>query len=163
MPLWLRSVIATVILPGTAAVLVPWWIVSDPPRLPIAIGETRVLGILPLAAGVLIYLATTYQFAAYGRGTPAPWDAPRRLVRSGLHAWVRNPMYIGVLLVIVGEAIIWQSGDLLVYAALLWTAFHVRVLLFEEPTLRRTFGSDFDAYVATVPRWFPRRRRTVVT
>jgi protein-S-isoprenylcysteine O-methyltransferase Ste14 len=141
MPLWLRSAGFTVFVPGVVAGLLPWWIANGSERLAFDIGPLRWIGLLPLAAGILVYLATTWQFGVVGRGTPAPWDAPRKLVRSGLHARVRNPMYLGVLLCIAGEALIWQAGELFIYLAVAWLAFHLRVLWFEEPVLRRSFGA----------------------
>jgi len=156
MPLWLRSAIFTVFVPGSIAGMVPWWIATATLRMPVDVGPLRWLGLVPLIAGILIYLVTTWQFGAVGRGTPAPWDAPRQLVRTGLHARVRNPMYIGVLLCILGEALLWQAGGVLAYMAAIWLAFHLRVLLYEEPVLRRTFGVVFEKYAAEVPRWWPR-------
>jgi len=159
MPLWLRSAIFTVTVPGLVAGGVPWWIARDAGRLAFDVGRLRWLGLLPLAAGIAVYFATTLRFGTAGHGTPAPWDAPRKLVRSGLHARVRNPMYIGVLLCILGEAVLWQSGELGIYLAVVWLAFHLRVLVYEEPVLRRSFGAEFEEYAARVPRWWPRARR----
>jgi protein-S-isoprenylcysteine O-methyltransferase Ste14 len=158
MPLWLRTAICTVFVPGLIAGLGPWWIAHGTLRMPFDIGPLRWLGILPLLAGILVYLATAWQFGTVGHGTPAPWDAPRELVRSGLHAIVRNPMYVGVLLCIVGVAVLWQAAGLFAWAAIVGLAFHLRVLLYEEPVLRRTFGSAFEEYARRVPRWLPRLR-----
>jgi protein-S-isoprenylcysteine O-methyltransferase Ste14 len=158
LPLWLRSAIFTVFVPGVVAGLVPWWIANGTTSLSFDAGPFRWLGLVPLLAGVLVYLATAWQFGAVGRGTPAPWDAPRELVRSGLHNRVRNPMYIGVLLCLLGLGLLWQAAALFGYLALVWLAFHLRVLLYEEPVLRRTFGTAFEQYAARVPRWWPRLR-----
>lgn len=157
MPLWLRSALFTVCVPGTVAGFVPCALATSSWRIPLDLGALRWLGAVPLALGILVYVATAWQFVVEGRGTPGPWDPPEELVRSGLHAWVRNPMYIGVLLVILGEALLWQSGALVAYFIAIWTVFHLRVLWYEEPTLQRSFGAAFDAYRARVPRWIPRR------
>jgi protein-S-isoprenylcysteine O-methyltransferase Ste14 len=155
--LWVRSLVATVILPGSVAGLIPYWLLSDAFSDRVELGVIRWLGLLPFVAGLVVYAMTTWAFGAIGRGTPAPWDPPRTLVRTRLHAWVRNPMYIGVLLVIVGEAIVWQAPALLYYAALVAVLFHIRVITYEEPVLRRAFGPAFEAYCAQVSRWRPRR------
>ncbi len=157
MPLWFRSLVFTLVFPGTVAGLVPYLLGAGAHSLPLSLGPTRWLGLLILGLGVITYAATTWQFGTVGRGTPAPWDAPRELVHSGLHAWVRNPMYLGVLLCILGEATLWQAGVLFLYAIIVWGVFHLRVVTYEEPVLRRTFGDAFDSYAARVPRWLPRR------
>jgi len=157
MPLWFRSAIFTLFFPGSVAGLVPYLLATGSHRLTLSLGPIRWLGLPIFALGLMVYLSTTWHFGTVGRGTPAPWDAPRELVRTGLHAWVRNPMYLGVLLCILGEAMLWQSGMLFVYTIIVWGVFHLRVLTYEEPVLRRTFGAGFDAYVERVPRWVPRR------
>ena len=159
-PIWLRSVIFTLLLPGLIAGYAPYWLVTGSTPMPLDLGVFRWLGLLPLGLGLVMYLNTTWHFGAEGRGTPAPWDPPRQLVTSALHAWVRNPMYLGVLSCILGEAFLWQAGVLFVYCPLIWLLFHVRVLVYEEPVLKREFGAAFDAYVARVPRWVPRRPAT---
>jgi protein-S-isoprenylcysteine O-methyltransferase Ste14 len=114
-------------------------------------------GILLVATGLVIYLHTAFWgFALRGRGTPAPIAPTRNLVVSGLHRYVRNPMYIGVLLIVVGQASLFRSIPLFLYAAFLWLAFHAFVLLYEEPTLHQQFGSEYDAYKQRVPRWLPK-------
>jgi protein-S-isoprenylcysteine O-methyltransferase Ste14 len=160
LPIWLRSAIFTLVFPGTVAGVVPYILVTGSHRLPLQLGPVRWLGLVPFGLGLVTYAATTWQFGSVGRGTPAPWDAPRELVRSGLHAWVRNPMYLGVLLCILGEGMLWQAGILLPYGVVVWLVFHLRVLTYEEPVLCHTFGATFEAYQARVPRWLPRRPRT---
>jgi protein-S-isoprenylcysteine O-methyltransferase Ste14 len=155
-PLWLRSLLFTVIVPGSVAGYIPWALVSGANRFPLHLGPARMWGLLPLGLGICVYVATTWQFGSAGRGTPAPWDPPRELVRSGLHARVRNPMYLGVLSCLLGEALLRDAGILLGYLVLVWVAFHVRVVIVEEPGLRRAFGPTFDTYVSRVPRWIPR-------
>src|SRR6266566_1437628 len=95
-------------------------------------------------------------FTFIGKGTPAPIDAPVFLVREGPYQWVRNPMYLGVLSVVIGEAILFHSLLLVGYALLAWVVVHLFVIFYEEPTLRRQFGESYAAYLRTVPRWLPR-------
>jgi protein-S-isoprenylcysteine O-methyltransferase Ste14 len=92
-------------------------------------------------------------FYVAGRGTLAPWAPPRALVVTGLYRFSRNPMYVGVLLILCGWAAGFRSWPLAAYAATIATAFHLRVLLYEEPTLARLFGKDWDHYTRQVPRW----------
>ncbi|MDX1649137.1 MAG: isoprenylcysteine carboxylmethyltransferase family protein [Myxococcota bacterium] len=154
--LLLRNLAFTLLVPGTVAVAVPLWLAGD--REP-ATGVRLVLAGALLALGAGLYAWTVYDFAAWGRGTPAPVDAPRRLVVRGPYRWTRNPMYLGVLGVILGEALLLGAWSLLLYAAGVATAFHLFVVLYEEPHLRRTFGARYEAYRARVPRWLPRAGR----
>ncbi len=101
----------------------------------------------------LWYVST---FAFVGRGTPAPFAPPRRLVTRGPYRFVRNPMYIGVRLILVGAAIFYKSLPLLGYAVLFFLATHLFVVWYEEPTLRRTFGHEYEVYSRRVRRWWPR-------
>ena len=94
-------------------------------------------------------------FAVIGRGTPAPFDPPRRLVVRGPYRYVRNPMYLGAGLALAGAALFYQSGALLGYASGFLVLMHLFVLLYEEPTLGRTFGQDYETYRQQVRRWWP--------
>ena len=156
-PLWLRWAAFTALFPGTIAGYLPFSLAGATARWPDSLTSPRWLGVVPLLLGVAIYLSTSWHFGAKGAGTPAPYDAPRELVVSGLHRLSRNPMYLGVISCILGEAILWRSRPVLLYLPVVWLAFHLRVLIYEEPTLRKLFGVRFDAYVATVPRWFGQR------
>jgi protein-S-isoprenylcysteine O-methyltransferase Ste14 len=100
--------------------------------------------------------ACVHRFAVQGRGTLAPWDPPERLVVQGLYRWVRNPMYVGVLLVLAGWAICFRSTTLATYALIVGVGFHLRVVLVEEVRLREQFGRAFRDYCERVPRWVPR-------
>lgn len=102
--------------------------------------------------------ACVWDFARFGRGTPAPVDAPKRLVVRGLYRRVRNPMYLGVLLVVVGWALRLASQGLALYALGLGALFHLFVVCYEEPALRRSFGPAYEEYAARVGRWWPRAR-----
>ncbi len=158
--LLLKNLLFTVLVPGTVAVTVPWMIGSAGADAPGSNSAAhRCLSLVPLAAGSCIYLWCLWDFATFGRGTPAPIDAPIRLVVRGLYHHVRNPMYVGVLLVILGWALYFSSPRLLLYAAVIGSAFHLFVVAYEEPALRRTFGADYERYCARVRRWVPRLRR----
>lgn len=153
MGLLLRNLLFTLLVPGTVAVAVPLLLAGDRPR---ASGGLLALACVLLGAGAAVYAWTVWDFAAYGRGTPAPIDAPRRLVVRGLYRWTRNPMYVGVLCVILGQALLFRAWALVLYAAGVALAFHLFVRLYEEPHLRRSFGEAYETYRARVPRWLPR-------
>ena len=124
-------------------------------RGPAAIGVPQVAGMVIGAAGAVVALWCIFFFAAIGKGTPAPFDPPRRLVIQGPYRFVRNPMYIGAGLTLAGTALFYLWWPLLAYASLLFLMTHLFVLLYEEPTLRRTFGHDYAAYCRRVRRWWP--------
>ena len=147
--LFFRAVLSLLILPGTFAGLIPAWIVStDRWR-----GEGHGIGIVPLAAGAAVLLWCVRDFYAAGKGTLAPWDPPKHLVVVGLYRFTRNPMYVGILLLLAGWSL-WAGSPLLAgYAVGLGIAFHLRVVLYEEPTLSRQFGEEWRRYAAAVPRW----------
>lgn len=156
MILWLKNVLFTIIVPGTVAVYLPLLLVRGRP-----VGSTgaALLGFGLVAAGVAIYIWCVWDFASFGRGTPAPIDAPKNLVVRGLYRYTRNPMYLGVLTVILGWSIVFQSLTLVLYAVVVWAFFQAFILLYEEPHLRRVFGAEYDAYRRQVSRWFPIGRR----
>ena len=121
-------------------------------------GWTRVLGVALMAAGGTLAFACVATFVARGEGTPAPFDPPRKFVAAGPYKFVRNPMYVGVLAMVLGEAALYRAGVLLGYAGALLLTFHLFVVTYEEPTLRRKFGASHERYCASVPRWLPRLR-----
>jgi protein-S-isoprenylcysteine O-methyltransferase Ste14 len=109
-----------------------------------------------LLLGVVIYLWCAWDFAVKGLGTPAPIDAPKNLVGNGLYRFVRNPMYLGVACLIISQAIEWASVPILVYLAFVIACFHLFIVLYEEPHLRRVFGEQYEDYCRNVRRWIPR-------
>jgi protein-S-isoprenylcysteine O-methyltransferase Ste14 len=153
----LGSAVFLVIAPGTLAGWVPWrisgWQVGAP-----WFGWTgmRVIGLLLILAGLPGLLDSFARFALQGLGTPAPVAPPRHLVVKGLYRHVRNPMYVAVVSLIVGQGFLLGNVRLLEYAAAVWVAFHLFVLAYEEPALRQTFGAEYEAFCAHVPRWLPR-------
>lgn len=151
----LRTLLFTVLVPGTVIGWAPYFWIAGPARFaahwPPSAAEVPAVALV--AFGALIYLFCAWRFATDGSGTPDPLAPPRKLVTGGLYRWTRNPMYVGVPLALIGEAWWLGSPGMAVYAAIVAVAFHLRVVMYEEPTLRRLFGSDFDAYCARVRRW----------
>jgi protein-S-isoprenylcysteine O-methyltransferase Ste14 len=153
----LRTLIFTIVAPGTMTVLIPYLILrSGEEPFPVTLGIFHWLGVPVMLIGAAIYLWTAGAFTWIGGGTPLPTDAPKVLVVRGLYRYVRNPMYIGVLSVIVGEAVYFSSPRLLIWAAIFWLIVHVFVIVYEEPHLRKTFGASYEEFLRTVPRWIPK-------
>ena len=156
MSLLIRNFLFTVVVPGLGAVWIPWWLLSRSGVIsePVAWQAVALIGI-----GAALYFWCLSVFAIVGRGTPGPWDAPRRFVTVGPYRWVRNPIYIAALLVVVGEAWLFRSLPLLLYAGAMAIFVHLFVVGYEEPTLRRSLGETYAEYLRTVPRWIPRPPR----
>lgn len=146
--LLVRAVLAFIALPGTVAFLVPLLLAPRPVRF------VNPPGFVPLVAGIFLLLWCVFDFYRLGRGTLAPWSPPRELVVTGLYRYSRNPMYVAVLLILCGWAAGFSSSGLAVYALAVAVAFHLRVLLHEEPWLAREHGEKWTQYRARVPRWF---------
>jgi len=153
----LKTLIFTILVPGAITVVLPHALLSSDMQIDLNLpaGAWR-LGVLPMGVGVCIYLWCAADFVAAGRGTPNPADPPQLLVSRGLYRWTRNPMYVGVTLIVLGEGVVFDSLTLVLYAALLWCLFHLRVISYEERQLRRKFGASYEAYCQAVPRWIPR-------
>ena len=149
-----RTAVFTVLVPGVVAGYLPLVVIGRDGQRP---GGWSYIGVVPVAIGLLIYAWTAFDFAWTGRGTPAPIDPPRRLVVRGLYRYVRNPMYVGVLLVIMGEGLMRRSWQTIEYAFAVAFMFGALVLGLEEPLLRSQFGTAYSNYCAEVPRWLPRR------
>lgn len=153
--LLLKNLLFTLVIPATAAVYVPLLIASSRSA---STGMPAVIGVSVLVLGAAIYAWCVWDFATFGRGTPAPIDAPKRLVVRGLYRHTRNPMYVGVLSVTLGWAVFFQSLAIVLYAVALWIGFHVFVVLYEEPHLLSVFGKEYQDYCSDVGRWVPRLR-----
>ncbi|RIH87255.1 methyltransferase family protein [Calidithermus roseus] len=154
---WLKALLFTLVAPVTVVLWVPLWLLGwSYPRPALLL---QWLGLLPIALGAAVYLWCVWNFAARGQGTPAPIDPPKTLVVQGLYRWVRNPMYMGIGLVLMGETLLFGSGSLLLYTLLVLLTCHLFVILYEEPTLRRRFGQAYEDYCRTVPRWVPRFKK----
>jgi protein-S-isoprenylcysteine O-methyltransferase Ste14 len=155
----LGTLVFLIAVPGTVAGVLPWWITRWHPAwdslwsLPLLIA-----GALLILAGLAVLLESFARFAIQGLGTPAPVYPTRRLVVDGWYRHVRNPMYVAVVALILGQALVLGRPWLLAYGAAVWLACHTFVVAYEEPTLRRTFGPAYDEFRAHVPRWLPRLR-----
>jgi protein-S-isoprenylcysteine O-methyltransferase Ste14 len=143
--------------PGVVTGLVPWWITGwDAAGGPWWLLPLRIVGGLLVAAGVAALLHAFGRFVVEGRGTPAPVAPTAELVVGGLYKYLRNPMYVAVLMLIVGQSLLLARPVLLAYAAAVALAVVSFVKAYEEPTLRRQFGAAYVAYQAEVPGWWPR-------
>jgi protein-S-isoprenylcysteine O-methyltransferase Ste14 len=156
MLLILKNLLFTLVVPGTIGVYVPLLLVQS--RAP-ASGVMFYLALALLATGGVLYAWCVWDFAVFGRGTPAPIDAPKRLVVRGLYRHSRNPIYVGVLTALAGWAVLFGGTGLLLYALSVAICFHLFVVLYEEPRLRRQFGAEYRAYCESVDRWLPSFRK----
>ena len=148
-----------VLAPGTVAGLIPWWIShwEFEPHSPLWL-PLQIAGAAMIALGALVLLDSFARFAIKGLGTPAPVFPTKHLVVTGLYRYVRNPMYVGVVALIVGQGLILANIRVLEYGALIWLTFHLFVVSYEEPTLRASYGADYEAFCRSVSRWRPRLR-----
>ena len=158
-PRWwtiLKATVYTIVVPGAVGVVVPVLLVTSG----LVDGDVRgwpsFIGLLLLGVGALVLASASKGFAVEGEGTPAPFDPPVRLVARGPYRYVRNPMYVGLALMILGIARWMRAPGLLIYLAVVLVWFHLFVVFYEEPTLRRLFGAAYEDYLRTVPRWIPR-------
>ncbi len=149
-----KTLLFILVAPATVTIYLPYSLLASRPATAQP-GAFRYVGLLPILLGVGVNLWCAWDFAVTGRGTPAPIDPPKELVARGLYAYVRNPMYVGVLSILLGEVLLFASRTLLWYAAAVFVGFNLFVLLYEEPTLRRKFGVAYERYCARVPRWLP--------
>jgi protein-S-isoprenylcysteine O-methyltransferase Ste14 len=151
-----RSLLFLLIAPGMVAGYIPLALLRKCPQV-----ETGILAYLafPLwIIGGVILLWSFWNFLIQGRGTPAPIDPPKELVAVGFYRYVRNPMYVGVLLILLGHFLWFKFIWLMVYLVFVFLIVHLFVTLYEEPTLKRKFGAAYEDYLRNVPRWIPRLR-----
>ena len=153
---WLaaRSLLWTILLPGFFAGYVPWRYFGVG-RVPAEPGPMRLAGLTCMTLGVALLAACIIEFARQGRGTLSPVDPPRHLVVRGLYTYVRNPMYLSVTTIVLGEALWARSVSLAVYWAIWFLSAHLFVVGYEEPNLRERFGPSYDEYTRRVRRWIP--------
>lgn len=151
------SAIFFVVVPSVVAGVVPWLITGWEFR-PALLGTeiTRAVGVALILIGLPGLLDSFRRFVVDGLGTPAPVAPTESLVVSGLYRYVRNPMYVAVLAIILGQWLLFADLRLLLYGAAFWLVTHIFVIAYEEPTLRDSFGAAYDAYRKGVPRWLPR-------
>jgi protein-S-isoprenylcysteine O-methyltransferase Ste14 len=151
-----KTAVFTLVVPGSVGVLIPRFVLLDTGgsySLPAA--GWRWIGFLPLIVGACWYFKCAWDFAVTGLGTPAPIDMPRKLVVKGLYRFVRNPMYVGVASSVLGQAILFGSSAVCIYIGCVWLICNLFVVFYEEPTLRRKFGAEYEEYCRRVPRWLP--------
>lgn len=151
------SIVFLFVAPGIVAGLIPWGISGwrlDPPLL--GFEPFRWLGVLFLLLGGVLLLETFSRFALQGLGTPAPIAPTKTLVVTGSYRFVRNPMYVAVVSLILGQGLLFGSVAVLVYGLIVWGTVHAFVLVYEEPTLSGNYGEQYERYRANVRRWIPR-------
>ena len=160
--LWIKGILFTILVPGTVAGYIPYTIMKN--RSPdINIGAFHWAGIFIIIAGIIIYLLTAISFLLKGNGTPAIWftkaisfiigEEPIKMGSSGLYKYSRNPMYIGVITIVIGEGIYFQYSSLLWYALSLFIIFSLVIILIEEPHLKKKFGDEYKRYKNKTRRW----------
>lgn len=151
------SAVFFAIAPGTVVGLGPW-LMTHWHILPAFFGVValRYLSVALILVGLPVVIDSFIRFAIQGSGTPAPIRPPEHLVVTGLYHYVRNPMYCAAVIMLSGQALLFGDWRLFEYAAIVWLVAHVFVTIYEEPTLRKTYGAEYEHYRATVPRWVPR-------
>ena len=155
----LKTTLFSVLIPGGLVVGAPWLLLRrNAFILPPSWGASHFLGAITIAVGLAGYLTCAWAFTSIGRGTPAIWDPPRHLVSQLLYHSLRNPMYLSLVTLVTGEAVFFRSIGLLLVAAVAAVCFHIFVVLYEEPVLKRTFGLPYEEYCRKVNRWIPRLR-----
>jgi protein-S-isoprenylcysteine O-methyltransferase Ste14 len=162
MKLWIRAIIFTLLIPCSVAGVIPW-LLSRAYGAPLDLGPGRLAGAPLLALGIFLYLTSVWSFVVRGGGTPAIWfigplrtiigREPDKLVRGVSYRWTRNPMYLGVVFSVFGQALLFDDLSYHFYAAGLWLIFHLVVTLLEEPHLRKKYGESYVAYCRATPRW----------
>ena len=153
----LGSFLFLLIAPGLVAGVVPYWISRWRSGAAYAGSSAiRILGVLLIIFGIPLLLDSFTRFALQGQGTPAPVFPTKHLVVTGFYRYVRNPMYAGVASVIFGQALYFRNVLVLEYGVIICLAFHLFILFYEEPTLRRTFDREYEEFCKNVPRWIPR-------
>ena len=159
--IFIKTVIFTILLPGSVTVYIPYWLILGSwPDRSTGIWLISMTGLIPILLGVLIYLWCAWDFIAAGKGTPAPIDPPRNLVARGLYRHMRNPMYAGITLILIGESVLFGSLNMLFYAYGVFLLFNIFIVFYEEPALKRKFGERYGDYCEMVPRWVPKRHRS---
>jgi len=154
--LLIKNLIYTIFFPGNVAVLVPSWLLArNANTMPHHWGFLQYLALLSTSAGIVIYFQCVRDFAIAGRGTPSPFDPPSNLVVRGPYRFVRNPLYLAVLVMLLSETVFFESWALLRYTVGYIVTVHLIVVLYEEPKLRHTFGASYDRYSQCVRRWLP--------
>ena len=153
-----KTLCFVILVPGTVTVIIPLKLVASHPDSDCFQSLALLLpGALAILFGALLGVWCFWLFVSRGKGTPAPIDPPKHLVVTGPYRYVRNPMYVAVTAILLGEAALFGSGTLLAYAGLCFIGFNIFVRFYEEPALRKKFGPAYEEHCRAVPRWIPRR------
>jgi protein-S-isoprenylcysteine O-methyltransferase Ste14 len=152
-----KTAVATLVVPGIACLLIPYFILrATGDTLSLPTNLVQLVAILIFILGLYLVVWVSVAFVRIGQGTPIPIEPPTRLVIVGPYRYLRNPMYTGALLMVLAEALYFGSWWIVLYAAGLWAILHAFLVLLEEPQLQRRFGSEYENYLKTAPRWIPR-------
>jgi protein-S-isoprenylcysteine O-methyltransferase Ste14 len=152
----IRAVTYATLFIGLVLIYVPAQLLPDSGLLrPTVLGGPQIAGMIIGGGGAVIALWCIFTFAFLGKGTPAPFDPPCRLVIRGPYRFVRNPMYIGAGLALLGAALFYRSRSIAIHAGMFLFVMHLFVIAYEKPTLRRTFAADYESYCRRVSRWWP--------
>lgn len=153
--LYIRNAVFFVLQPGIVVGLLPYLIIGQDffEALKRPLHAVTYLGILLIILGLSLVLYCIYHFIVYGRGTFSPIDRTQQLVVSGPYRFTRNPMYVGIIITLLGEVVILKSWQLLIYTLLVFVAFHLFVMYIEEPRLKEEFGKEFKTYASQIRRW----------
>ena len=155
--MWLaiRSIVWTIVIPGLVILYIPWAFFGLGAAAVSGSDPVQLAGLMLTIGGTMFLVVCIWEFVAYGRGTLAPVDPPKSLVVRGLYKYVRNPMYLSVLVVLLGEALLTRSLGQFEYTLGWFIWINLVVLFYEEPALYRAFGASYQAYCASVSRWLP--------
>lgn len=153
--LLLRNLLFTILQPGVVGGLIPYLLLRNSRKsfFPEQWTIRHFAGAFLMLAGFAIVMRCILRFATEGKGTISPIDPTKKLIIKGLYKYSRNPMYVGMMILLAGEAVFWQSLTLLIYAAVVFAGFNLFIILHEEPRLRRVFGAEYEAYFQNVRRW----------
>lgn len=153
--LLLRNLLFTILQPGIVGIVIPYLILRGEERrfFPELWTVAHLLGGTMILLGASVVLICILRFATEGRGTLSPLDPTKKLVAHGLYRYSRNPMYVGMMILLFGEALFWWSPALFVYGVVVFLSFNLFIILHEEPRCRRVFGTEYDEYCARVRRW----------
>lgn len=153
--LYLRNLFFTILQPGVVAGLVPYLLLrtDQKERILQPFYILQYMGLLLFVFGFLVMMNCILNFAIHGKGTLSPADPTKKLVIAGLYKYSRNPMYVGVILMLVGEAVFFQSNKLGFYSLIIFSIFRLFIVLFEEPRLKKDFGTAYEQYCKKVRRW----------
>jgi len=150
----LKNIIFSILVPGTVTVGIPFLLLKYIKNFSYNIGFFKYIGILPIGVGIVFYILSIWDFALIGKGTPAPIDPPKVLIKRRIYKITRNPMYLSGLFILIGEGLFFQSIIIHLYTIIIGILFHLFVIFYEEPHLKKKFGKSYEQYCKEVPRWF---------